>query len=326
LRILNKLFAASVGFFTLFACHASYAQGQFPSKPIKIVVPYSAGGITDTLSRLVAEDISVPLGQPVIVENKPGASGRLATNFVAKSAPDGYTVLLGALAPLVISNLIDDLPYDPLKDFSPITQIASTPMLLVVHPTVPADNLHDLIALLKKEPDRFNYSSSGVGTPSHLCTEFLKRQTGVSITHVPYKGTSASVPDLLAGTIQITCDSPVVLAPFVESNKLKGLAITSDERLPSLQKVPTFKEQGMPEMNVDGWYGFLTPAGTDPKVVEALHNAISTSINGKKVGDRIRELGVMPKTGSPAGLGELIEQEHAKWRDLVESLDLRADS
>lgn len=230
----------------------------YPSKPVRIVVPYAAGGITDILSRLLAQHIESSLGQRVLVENRAGAAGITGTDAVAKAQPDGYTILMGAISPLVIAKIaVDKLPYDPFKDFIPVIQVAASPTVLVVHPSVPANTAKELIDLIRQKPQVYNFSSAGAGTPSHLSYELLKREYNLDMAHIPYKGTGASLIDLVAGQVQLTMDSPGPLLQFIKAGKLRPLAVASASRLPLIPDVPTMAEAGLPGVVVNGWYGYL---------------------------------------------------------------------
>jgi len=296
----------------------------FPSKPVRIVVPYAAGGITDILSRMLAQHMESSLGQRVLVENKAGAAGILGTEAVAKAAPDGYTILMGSISPLVIAKIAaDKLPYDPFTDFSPVTQVASSPVVLVVHPSVPAQTAAELVELIKAKPDAFNFSSAGAGAPSHLACELLKRRFGLKMAHIPYKGTGASLVDLVAGQVQLTMDSPAPLLPFIRSGKLRALAVASPTRSPLLPDVPTMNEAGLPGVDVSGWYGYLVPAKTPAAVVERIHAAIGDAVRKPEVSARIVEMGAVPLATSPQQFAELMRQELQKWSPIVQSLDLK---
>lgn len=306
------------------AAPSALAQAAFPNKPLKIVVPFAPGGIADTLSRLVAQHLQGTLGQPVIVESKTGAAGALGMDAVAKAAPDGYTMVLGTAGPLVISRISGvKLPYDPVADFAPVTQIASAPLIVVVNESVPVKTPKELVELLRAKPDSLSYASAGAGTPSHLATEMFKERTKVQVTHVPYKGTGAAVADLVAGRVQLMMDSPVALLPFVRSGKLRALAVASDSRLPLLPDLPTLAEAGLPGIEVSGWYGLLVPAATPPASIEKLRAAIDAAVRSPEVSARISEVGAVPKTGTPREFSELMATEYARWTPIVKALDLK---
>jgi len=302
----------------------SLHAATFPTRPIRIVVPYSAGGVTDILSRLIADKAAGHLNDAkIFVDNRPGASGMLGTAQVAKAPPDGYTILMGSIAPLVIAKIVvSDLPYDPFLDLAPITQIAQAPVVLVVHPSMPAHNAQELLQLLKSNPGKFNYSSAGAGTPSHLACELFKQRFGVDMLHVPYKGTGASFADLIAGRVQLTMETAAGVIPFINSGQLRPLGVASVDRSPLLKEVPTIEEQGLGQFEVSGWYGYLAPKDTPGAVIDALRNAISSAVNQPDVTARLIELGAVPKTSSPEEFRILIQQEHERWTPVVKSLDL----
>jgi len=300
----------------------SFAQA-YPSKPIRIIVPYAAGGITDILSRLLAQQMETSLGQRVVVENRAGASGVLGTEVVAKSPPDGYTILMGAISPLVIAKIaVDKLPYDPVKDFIPVTQVASSPTVLVVHPSVPAKTAGELIELIRKKPEGFNFSSAGAGTPSHLSYELLKRRFNLEMAHIPYKGTGASLVDLVAGQVQLTMDSPAPLLPFIRTGRLRALAVASSIRSPLLPDVPTMSEAGLPGVEVNGWYGYLVPARTPADIVEKIRTAFVEAVRKPEIETRIIEMGAVPLSTTSREFGDMMQQEVQRWTPIVKSLNL----
>ena len=306
------------------AMPVAVAQPAFPNKPLRIVVPFAPGGIADTLSRLVGQHMQGTLGQPVVVESKTGAAGALGMDAVAKAAPDGYSMVLGTAGPLVISRISGvKLPYDPVADFAPVTQIASAPLIVVVHESVPVKTPKELVDLLRAKPDSLSYASAGAGTPSHLATEMFKERTNVQTTHVPYKGTAAAVADLVSGRVQLMIDSPVALLPFVRSGKLRVLAIAADSRLPLLPDVPTLAEAGLPGIEVSGWYGLLVPSATPPVVIEKLRAAVEAAVRSPEVSARISEVGAVPRTGTPREFSDLMASEYARWTPIVKALDLR---
>ncbi|BEP62117.1 tripartite tricarboxylate transporter substrate binding protein [Variovorax sp. V213] len=309
------------------ACLAAkplHAQAAYPTRPIKLVVPYAPGGITDILSRLIAEKMPRELpGAQVIVENRPGVGGILGTAQVAKSPPDGHTILMGAISPLVIAKIaVKDLAYDPFQDLVPITQVAMAPVVLVVHPSVPAKSLRELLALLRDSPDKYNYSSAGAGTPSHLSCELFKQKFGVEMLHIPYKGTGASLGDLVAGQVQLTMETAAGIAPFIQSGRLRPLAVASANRSPLLPDVPTISELGLGAFDVSGWYGYLAPKGTPKNVLDVLHSAIRATVDRPEVASRIVELGAVAKTSTPQEFGALIRSEYERWMPIVKNLNL----
>ena len=323
MAIHRRDFIASAGACAAALAHPLASAQAYPSRPVRIVVPYAAGGITDILSRMLAQQMEGSLGQRVIVENKAGAAGILGTDVVAKAAPDGYTILMGSISPLVIAKIAaDKLPYDPFTDLAPVTQVASSPVVLVVHPSVPATTAAELVELIKARPDTFNFSSAGAGAPSHLSCELLKRRFGLKMAHIPYKGTGASLVDLVAGQVQLTMDSPAPLLPFIRAGKLRALAVASPARSPLLPDVPTMTEAGLPGVEVSGWYGYLVPAKTPGDVVERIHRAFGDAVRTPEISGRIVEMGAVPLATSPRQFADFMQQELQKWSPIVQSLNL----
>jgi len=251
----------------------------YPEKPIHIVAIFPAGGTADILARTIGDKLHQSWGQPVIVENRPGASGNIAAEAVAKSAPDGYTILLGGLTTHGINpSLYRHLPYDPIRDFAPITVAAATPLVLEVNPSVPVHSVRDLIALAKSKPGELNYASFGNGTSGHLCTVLFSSLAGIEMTHVPYKGSAPAMTDLLSGRVQVMFDAIPASLPHVKAGKLRALAVTSAERSPALPDVPTVAEAALPGFEVVGWLGFFAPAGVPSSIVHKLSVEIGNEV------------------------------------------------
>ena len=253
---------------------------SYPNKTIRIVVPYPAGGGLDVMARLLGDRVSRRTGQPVVIENKPGAGTVIGADFVAKSAPDGYTVMITADTTITLNQyLYAKLPYDPVKDFVPVTQLVQLSQLLVANPGVPAHNLKELIAYAKANPDKLNYASYGSGTPPHLAMETLKNITGIAITHVPYKGLPQAVPAVLANEVQLTFSGAASSMAHIKGGRLRALAIGGKNRLPIMPEVPTFTETGFPEVPANTWFGLFTPAGAPREVVAKLHGEFKAAIS-----------------------------------------------
>jgi tripartite-type tricarboxylate transporter receptor subunit TctC len=252
----------------------------YPNKPIRIIVPYPAGGGLDVMARLLGDRVSKRAGQPVVIENKPGAGTVIGADFVAKSAPDGYTVMITADTTLTLNQyLYAKLPYDPVKDFVPVTQLVQLSQLLVANPGVPANNLKELIAYAKANPDKLNYASYGSGTPPHLAMETLKNIAGISVTHVPYKGLPQAVPAVLANEVQLTFSGAASSMAHIKGGRLRALAIGGKNRLPIMPDVPTFTELGYPEVPANTWFGLFVPAGTPREAVTKLHGEFKDAIS-----------------------------------------------
>ena len=274
------MFKTSLSTLLLACCAVPAALAQsaatYPSKAIRIVVPYSAGGGIDVISRVIGERLSRSLGQPVLIDNKPGAGTILAAEFVARAPADGYTLMVTSDSTLTINqHLYAKLPYDPVKDFSPITQLVLLNQLLLANPAVPANNLKELVIYAKANPGKLNYASYGSGSQPHLAMEMLKVQTGMDIVHVPYKGIPQAVPAALAGEVQLTFSGAASSQAFIKSGKLKALAVGGKSRMALLSDVPTFAESGFPDVPANAWFGLSAPAGTPPDIIMKLHAEVT---------------------------------------------------
>ncbi|NYT62906.1 tripartite tricarboxylate transporter substrate binding protein [Alcaligenaceae bacterium] len=298
----------------------------FPNKPIRIVVPYAPGGFTDIVARLVGQKVSQQLGQPVIVENKAGASTMIGAKVVADSAPDGYTLLM-AVTTTISTNpfLFKNLPYKP-SDFAPVALAGLTPFVLAAHPTVKADTLAELIALGKSQPDTLNLATLGPGSSTHLVGELFNSLSGLKLNMVPYRGANLALTDLMAGHVQLYFDGIATAAPLFRSGKLKGIAITGDTRSEAAPDVPTFTELNMPGMQpVGSWYGLLAPAGTPQEVIKLLNQATNDALRDPEVSARIAQDGATAPTLSPAEFGELITAHTRTWKAIIEPLNINLD-
>jgi tripartite-type tricarboxylate transporter receptor subunit TctC len=293
------------------------ALAQYPTQPIKMVVGFTAGGTTDVIGRLISNELQEAFGKPVIVDNRPGASGTIGTGVVAKSRPDGYTLVMVSSTHGTARALYSMLPYDTDKDLVPVSLIATTPYVLVVHPTMQATNFRELISLLKQNPGKFEYASSSPGTSQHLSGEMLQRQMGVSILHVPYKGTGQLMPDLLAGRVPMMFENVAVMTPYIKKGAMRPIAVTSAKRTPLLPDVPTVIESGVPGFEVLGWFGVFAPAGTPPDVIKRLNVEINKIIAKPAVVQRFAELGAEPLGGTPEHLGAFLKAEEDKWGRLI---------
>jgi len=303
---------------------AMLAQAQdFPTKPIKIVIPYSPGGIADTFTRALAQDLSVSLKQPVVAENKPGGSMIIGAEAVAKAAPDGYTLFLGSIASLAINvGAFKKLPYDPLKSFAPVSMVFYTPLFLVVNLNVPANSVKELVAYAKAHPGAVNFGSVGHGSSLHLAGELFKSIAGIDIVHVPYKGSSKVLPDLLGGRIQMEFDGGTFLKQ-VRAGKLRLLAVTSSKRLESLPDTPTMVEAGVPGYEMELWFGIVAPAGTPAPIVDRLSREIAHVVKKPAFKARFVDYGVEPLSNTPKEFTQLIAQDIRKWVKLVKDSGIR---
>lgn len=298
---------------------ASDAAG-YPRKPIRLIVPFTVGGSTDILARAIGQQLTQAWGQAVIVDNVPGAGGSIGADKVAKAPADGYTLLMGHIGSLAVTpSLYPRLPYDPVKAFAAVAWIARVPNVLVVHPSVPAKTVDELVAYAKTNPGKLNYGSGGNGSAAHIATEYLKLKTGAPISHVPYRGTSPAVNDLLAGQIQVMFTGvPAVLAQ-VKAGQLRAIAVSSVARVAALPEVPTVAEAGLPGFEADQWYGIVAPAGTPTAVIARLNQQINASLNVLEVADRLIKEGAIPTPSTPETFARLISTEIPRWKQVVQN-------
>jgi tripartite-type tricarboxylate transporter receptor subunit TctC len=292
----------------------------YPTKPVRIIVGLAPGGGNDTMARMIGQKLSQTLKQQFVVDNRPGASGMIAAEVVSKSPPDGYTLLLGNVAMLaIIPNIQKKVPYDPLKDLEPVSLIATAPMLVVVHPSLPVTSVKQLIALAKAKPGQLNYASNGVGSSTHLATELFKVMTGTNMTHVPYKGLSPATTDLLSGQVPVMFSSAVAMTPHVRSGRLRAIAITGPNRSAALPQVPTVAEAGVRDYEAGSWYGILGPAGMDRTAVDLLSREIAAAVKSPDIQQRLDSEGVIGIGSTPAQFAQHIRKEHARVAQVVKS-------
>jgi len=302
------------------------AAQAWPAKPIKWVVPFAPGGTTDILARTISEKLTVALGVPVIVENKPGAGGGVGADLVAKSAPDGYTILGGTISTHAINaSLYSNLPYDPVKDFVPITLIARVPNMLVVNPEVPAKDVKELIALLKANPGKYTFASSGNGTSQHLSGELFKSMAGVEMQHIPYKGSPPALQDVVAGHVTMTFDNITTAWPLAKAGKLRALAVTTAKRSSIAPDVPTLAEAGLPGFEIGSWQGVFAPAGTPAPIVRRLNAEIVKILRLPEINDRLAGLGAEIVADSPEEFAALVKAEVVKWSEVVKKSGAKVD-
>jgi len=312
--------------FSVMLWSAAVSAQAYPTKPVKFIVAYPPGGPTDILARMLSPKLQAGLGQPFLVESRPGAGGNVGTDFVAKSPPDGYTILLSASGPLAINvTLYKSLPFDPLKDLTPVIHVASVPLVLVVHPSVPAQTVRELIALLKGKPDAYSFSSAGNGTPQHLSAELFQTMAGVKMVHVPYKGSAPAINDLVGGQVLIAFESMVAVLPQVKGGRLRALATTGTRRSSLLPDVPTVAEAGVPGYVSIAWYGVVAPGGTPKAIVDRLNAEIAKALDTPELKQRLAELGSDPVHGTPEQFGAFIKSETVRWGKVVKESGATVD-
>ncbi len=300
-----------------FSASLVIAADKYPSVPIRMLVGTPAGGTTDIVARLIALKMAESLGQPVMVENKAGASGLIAAEFVAKASPDGYAVLMASSQLATFRALYPSTSFDPERDLLPVGMIATSPYVMVVHPSLPVKSLPELIAYAKANPGKISYAGSTPGTAQHLGWELIKRKTGMDIQYVPYKGTSALMPDLLAGRLQAGIDNVAVLTPYVRSGQLRGIAVTSLKPSPLLPELPTVDSTGVPEFQAMGWFGVFTTGRVPPAVLAALKSAVTAAMAAPETRDKLRAIGVEAQSGASEELRALLRQETTVWTQVI---------
>ncbi|RYZ11897.1 MAG: tripartite tricarboxylate transporter substrate binding protein [Comamonadaceae bacterium] len=297
---------------------AQSAAGAYPTKPVKVVVTYTPGGANDVSARIYSQLLGERLHQPFVVENRPGASGITGTTFVAKSEADGYTLLLGAGGTMTINpGLFPTLSYDPLKDFVPVGLVARSPLVLVVPPTLPVRSVAELIAYAKARPEGVTFASPGAGTPLHLAGELFMRQAGIKGLHVPYKGSSPALTDLMGGRVDLMFDVLGTSLPFVQAGKLRALAVTSSQRSGLLPDVRTLQEEGLKEFDVSSWFALFAPAGTPREVVAMLNTELVKAAATPDARQKLAPLGMEPASSSGDQLRQLVQTEQARWKELI---------
>lgn len=296
---------------------AQPAAGAYPTKSIRLVVPFSAGGPADTIGRLVGGELTASLGQTVVIDNRVGAGGTIGADAVAKSAPDGYTFLISNVGDTMAVTLQKNLPYDYVRNFTPVSLVASTPFFIVVHPSVAAKSVAELIALSKSKPGALTYGSAGVGVGSHLAGELFNQLTGASITHIPYKGQAPANTDLLGGQIALMFSNPLNALPHIQAGKLRALAVTSRARLPAAPDVPTSAEVGLPTFDAGTWLAVVAPAGTPPAIVNRVSADIARAMALRETREKFAHQGVELIGSTPAELGRLITSDVVKWADVI---------
>lgn len=321
----RKLLIGALGVLLCMNGFALAQEPKFPTKPIRMVVGYAPGGGSDIMGRLIAPQITEAMGQPIIVENRAGAAQNVAAEFIARQPADGYTLFMSSAALGVNVSLYAKLNYDPIKDFAPVAVFASSPNLLLVHPTFPAKNIAEFLALVKKNPGKYNYSSSGVGSTQHLSGEMLKLMLNSDIVHVPYKGTSPSMTALAGGEVDFSFSNIPAAQPMLGPGRIRALAITSAKRSSLLPELPTMIEGGLPGFVTQTWYGLLAPAGTPPSVVSALNAVVVKAVQKEDFRAKLAKLGADPIAESPEYFQKMLLDEIERWGKVVKAAKLKVE-
>jgi tripartite-type tricarboxylate transporter receptor subunit TctC len=310
----------------LAACAASLCHAQeYPARTVHIVVPYTPGTGADILARLLGARLAERWKVGVVTENKPGATGNIGAALAAKAAPDGHTLLFVATSFGTTPALTKALPFDPVKSFAPLALVATSGLVVVVHPQLPARSVRDLVELARREPGKLHYSSPGNGGPQHLAMELLKLETGMNIVHVPYKGAAGALADVVGGHVQATIAALQTAHPHIASGKLRAVGVMSAERSPAFPDVPTLKEQGLSELEVETWYGAFAPAGTPAAVVSKINSELNSLLRDASIRELLSKQGMTPAGGAPERLGELVKRELARWNRVVQQAGIKAD-
>jgi tripartite-type tricarboxylate transporter receptor subunit TctC len=316
-------------FFTIAYCSLTAglasAQSTYPVKPIRFIVPFPPGGSTDPMARMAGAMLAERLGQPVVVDNRPGAAGIVGTEVVAKAPHDGYTILLGSSPFAINAALGRKLPYDPFKDFEPVATIAKSRQILVLHPSVPAKDLRGLISLVRSKPGQFKYATSGTGNLNHLAGELFNMMAGVKMSHIPYKGGGPAVTDVLGGQVELTFQVPISVAMHIASGKLKPMAITGEGRTQTLPQVPTFAEAGLPGFDLSGWTGILAPAGTPKAVIDRISTEMAAIIGLPDIHDKLVKQGMEPFVSTPEQFAAKIKADVAKFGAIIKTAKMKIE-
>ena len=320
---MKNLLAACCG--VLIALTANAADKSYPTKPIRIIVPFAPGGPTDIVARTVGQQLNVSLGQPVVIDNRPGAGGVVGADLAAKSAPDGYTLLLCSTGAMAINpGLMTKMPYDALRDLAPITLVVTIPYLLLVNPSFPAQSVKDVLALARAKPGQLNYGSAGTGTTSHLAMELFRSMANIQVTHIPYKGSALAATDLVGGQLQLLFDAPPSSLPFVRSGKLRAIGISTLKRTALLPDMPTINEAGVPGYEVLTWSGICAPSGTPRPVITQLNRAIVDGVTSRETRERFVAIGADVVANSADECGRFIRAELTKWSRVIREAGVAA--
>ena len=311
--VLSLLFSLSLG-----------AQDNWPSRPIRMILPFPPGGGTDILGRLIADRLAASLGQPVVTENRGGAGGNVGAEAAARSAPDGYTIVLVAPSLAISPTLYSKLNYDPAKDLAPISLVATVPNVMVTQPSLPGD-LKEFIALVKAKPGALNFGSGGAGTSNHLAGELFNLVAGTRLVHIPYKGVNLAMQDVLSGNVHLVFIGIPAAAPHIKAGKLRALALVARHRSPALPEVPTVAEAGLPDFEVTTWYGILAPAGTPRNIIDRLNGELVKIMHAPELREKLAATGTEPLTSTPDEFAAYVQKEIAKWGDVIRKAGVKAD-
>lgn len=322
---MKQTMIGALGVICALSAAPAFAQGTYPSKAVRVVVPYPAGGTTDIVARIVAQKLAATWGRQVLIDNRAGAGGNIGKEIAARATPDGYTLLMAGVSYAINPSLYKNCPYDPRTDFAPITQIASTPQILEVHPALPVSSVKQLIAVAKSRPGQLLYGSAGSGTTLHLSAELFNAMAGVKMTHVPYKGVTAALVDLMAGEVQVIIDSLPASLPYVKAGRVKGLAVTSAARAAAVPDLPTISEAGVKGYEATSWYGFFAPAQTPADVLKKLQADAVTAIRAPDVQAQLQKAGADPIANTSEQFATVLQQELAKWAKVVQISGARVD-
>ena len=324
-RIQSAAVAALFAYTAIFA-GSSLAQTVYPAKAIRYVVPFPAGGPLDIVARAIGQELNKSWGQPVVIDNRPGAGGNIGADLVAKAPADGYTILMGAVSTHAINvTLYNTLPYDPIRDFAPVTLITSVPNVLVVHPSVPANNVKELIALAKSRPGQLNFASGSTGSAGHLAGELFNSMAGVRMTHIPYKGAAPAVVDLMAGHVSLMFDNMSSALPNIKATRVRALAVTTLKRSPLLPQLPTISDAGLRGFDIATWFGIFAPAGAPPDIVARLNGEIVRILHTPEMKERLALLGAEPIGNKPDEFAAFVKAEIPKYVKVIQTSGARAD-
>jgi tripartite-type tricarboxylate transporter receptor subunit TctC len=323
IRAIARCALAGAGFAS---CAASAQAPTFPSRPVTLVVPVAPGGILDTVARMIGPEMSKSLGQPVIVDNKPGASGNIGAMTVVKSPPDGYTLLVGySMFHVGNPSMFRNLPWDPVRDFSSVAMVAVSPHVIAVHPSVPVHTLKELVDLARAQPGKLNYASPGTGSVGHVGMELFKQQTGIDLVHIPYKGAGPMMQDLIAGTVQVTIATPPSILGFVQAGRVRPLAVAAKTRHPLMPDVPTTAEAGYPNFELEAWVALFAPAGTPAPVIAKLVAAVQEAVKAPAVIERAKTTGMAIRFQPPHELDETVKTDLKYWSAVIRGAGITAD-